>query len=144
MGHSTPENGKTCSKECQNVLFKHSIHKAYENGYNPQLNRGRHKRSFIEQSFENWILLEYPNLEFELERPFKNNEEGKYYYTDFFFPTLKLVIELDGSQHKDTVKYDQHRDQFLETTYDIKVYRISVSDYTKKTKINEIKHLLSI
>ncbi len=35
------------------------------------------------------------------------------YILDFFCPTFRLAIELDGSQHKDEKEYDKERDLFL-------------------------------
>lgn len=36
------------------------------------------------------------------------------YILDFFCPKIRLGIELDGSQHKEAVEYDQERKFFLE------------------------------
>ncbi len=49
---------------------------------------------------------------------------GKY-IVDFYSAKLKLVIELDGSQHftKEAIRYDNERTEFLKN-YDLKVIRI--------------------
>ena len=36
------------------------------------------------------------------------------YIVDFCAPHLKLVIEVDGNQHKDSVEYDRYRTGYLE------------------------------
>ena len=35
------------------------------------------------------------------------------YIVDFVCQQVKLIIELDGAQHADQVKYDQQRDEWL-------------------------------
>lgn len=35
---------------------------------------------------------------------------GRSYFTDFFFPTLLLVVEIDGSAHKYKKSHDRRRD----------------------------------
>lgn len=49
---------------------------------------------------------------------------GKY-IVDFYSAKLKLVIELDGSQHftEEAIRYDNERTEFLKN-YDLKVIRI--------------------
>ncbi len=37
------------------------------------------------------------------------------YIVDFICPEKKLIIELDGGQHAETVSYDQKRTMFLES-----------------------------
>ena len=37
------------------------------------------------------------------------------FIVDFYCPSEKLIIELDGSQHFDTQEYDQSRTEFLES-----------------------------
>ena len=47
------------------------------------------------------------------------------YIVDFYSPTAKLVIELDGSQHYDQahLSYDSQRTEYLEA-FDLKIIRI--------------------
>ncbi len=47
------------------------------------------------------------------------------YIADFYCPTVKLIIELDGSQHFEDkgIEYDKKRTEFLEQ-YDLTVMRI--------------------
>ncbi len=46
------------------------------------------------------------------------------YVADFYCPSKKLVIELDGGQHKDMIGYDTVRDKFFHDV-GIRVIRIS-------------------
>ena len=54
------------------------------------------------------------------------------YIADFYCAEIKLVIELDGSEHytKEGRKYDEERTEFLEG-YDIRVIRIPNIEVTK-------------
>lgn len=138
--------GRTCSRECQTVIFRKSyrigIAKAIENGYNPNLNRNPHRKSYLESSFESWLNSTYPDIEYEMEKPFKKNDSNRFYMVDFYFPSLKLVIELDGSQHEQTIEYDKARDEFLTSTYGVRVIRITSAEYVKKEKLDLIISLL--
>ena len=51
------------------------------------------------------------------------------YIVDFYIPSVKTVIELDGSQHytEDGLEYDTIRTEILEQ-YDLKVLRFSNRD----------------
>lgn len=135
---------KTCSDDCKKV--HHSVHMAnlIYNGYNPNKNRGRGKQSYLERSFEEWIKLTVPHVEYHTEYPFKRLDMIKTYFADFYFPQLKLIIELDGTQHNNPKqqKYDKERDQYISQQYNLTIVRISHKEYITKTKIQEIHHLL--
>ncbi len=51
------------------------------------------------------------------------------YIADFYCPSAKLVLELDGGQHYDYhgIEYDRERDQFLEGS-ELQVVRFSNRD----------------
>lgn len=134
------KSGKTCSKECYKTQLSISLK---ESKYNFSLNRGRYKKSYLERSFEDWLLSNnYKN--FITEQKFKNIHEKKTYYADFYFPDKNLIIELDGSQHKNTVEQDLMRDNYISSEYKLQIIRISHSEYIKKSRIKEIKQLLNI
>jgi very-short-patch-repair endonuclease len=61
--------------------------------------------------------------------PFRRQMVIQNYIVDFYCPTLKLVIELDGSQHyeEDTMEYDSQRTAILEAL-GCRVIRYSNSD----------------
>lgn len=132
----------TCSLDCKRILTSNSIKLAIQNGYGPGGNRGRGKSSYLESSFEFWLSTNFPDLVFIREYAFKRSDVRKTYFADFYFPSLKLVIELDGSQHQFTKKYDSERDSFIKSQYGVEVVRISHNEYKRKTRIQEIWSLL--
>lgn len=143
-GKYHPRVGKTCSDECKSILLSNSMKKKIQSGYNPNKHRGRHKRSWLELSFESWLQKNYPSLEFQTEKPFNRKDMTKTYFADFYFPSLNLIIELDGTQHKKTQVYDQERDQYISEIYDVEIIRISHSEYTKKEKLELIHMRLAV
>lgn len=68
------------------------------------------------------------------------------YFADFYFPTLDLIIELDGTQHntKSAKEYDRERDHYISTNYSIQIVRISHKEYVSKQRVSEIGALLGI
>lgn len=135
--------GKSCSKECKGTLISQSIKSAIYNGHDPKQNRGRGKQSWLERSFDEWLKSNNVTNYFT-EEPFKRLDLIKTYFADFYFPDKKLIIELDGTQHKKTVEYDIERDSYISHTYGVKIIRISHQEYKKKTRIEEIMKLLDI
>jgi very-short-patch-repair endonuclease len=43
-----------------------------------------------------------------------------HYIVDFYYPKLKLIIEIDGTSHDNKTEYDEHRDKILES-YGLKI-----------------------
>ena len=103
---------------------------------------GRGKKSYLEKSFSDWLTAH--SIKFLAEVRFFNSEEKKNYFVDFYFPTLGLVIELDGTQHKKTIEQDQARDAYLQKQYGLTIVRITHSEYQKKTKLGLVCNLLGI
>lgn len=135
--------GKSCSLICQRILLSKSIRLAIQNGHCPNKNRGRGKKSYLETSFDSW-LKQYYSGQYHIEHPFKRFDVLKTYFADFYFPDKNLIIELDGTQHKKTIEYDQDRDLYISTTYGINIIRISHNEYVTKTKIDLVKSVLNI
>ena len=79
---------------------------------------------------------------FFLNTPYTEKIKWKTYFIDFYFPQLKLGIELDGTQHKNTFEYDTERDSYIEREYEIQILRVTHSEYKKKTKLKLIEDLL--
>lgn len=132
--------GKTCSDTCYKKQLSISVRNS---GYEFAKNRGRHKKSYLEESFENWLLSHnYHN--FIPEHKIKNTHEKKVYYADFYFPDKNLIIELDGSQHKNTIEKDRQRDEYIKKYYGLKIIRITHKEYRLKSRTEEIKSLLNI
>ena len=136
-------NGRTCSKLCHSKFLSNNAKERIYNGFNPNNNRGRGKKSYMEDSFEKW-LLENNITNFKTEEPFKHLNTIKTYFVDFYFPDKNLIIELDGTQHKYTVEKDKERDDYISSTYGMKIIRISHKEYTKQLRIHEIKNILGI
>jgi very-short-patch-repair endonuclease len=134
---------KTCSKECQNQLLSQKMKKLIQDGHNPNKNRGRHKRSWLETSFEDW-LTQNNVKNYITEQPFKRLDQVKTYFADFYFPELSLIIELDGTQHKRTQEYDQERDRYISSAYNVEIIRISHKEYIQKTKLSLVENKLGI
>lgn len=116
---------KTCSKLCWDSIVKY--------------NRGRHKRSYMEESFSRW--LDNQEIKYLTEVQFKNTELNKCYYVDFLFEDRKLIIELDGSQHEKTKELDRIRDLYL-NSQGYKVLRVSHKEYQAGSRLSEIESLL--
>ena len=143
----TRKTNKTCSEECKGILLsKIQKERVAAGKHHGNSLRNRKKRSFLEKSFKSWIDLTFPGLEYKEEyttKIFKNGKFVKCYYIDFFFPSLNLGIELDGSQHLLQVEYDRQRDIDIFENYGIQIERISYKEYMSKTKIEQIIDMLS-
>lgn len=116
-----------CSKECRMSIVA--------------LNRGRHKKSYLEKSFSDWLISH--GVQYETEKTIKNQETGKWYFVDFIFEDLRLIIELDGSHHEQTKEYDTVRDEFL-SSLGYRVLRITHKEYQSKEKLQQVCDLLNI
>ena len=68
----------------------------------------------------------------------------KTYFADFYFPDKKLIIELDGTQHSQTIEYDYDRDKYITDTYGVSILRISHREYKNNLKTELVKTLLNI
>lgn len=139
----TTGNKKTCSSQCKNILLSWGMKQRIDRGFNPNQHRGRNKRSYLEQSFSGWLASHFPSIEVRCEAPFKRKDATKTYFADFYFPVLQLIIELDGTQHKDAVEYDKDRDSYIQQEYGVRVVRISHREYTQQTRVDEIVKLLT-
>ena len=93
-------------------------------------NLGRHKRSWLELTFEKY-LKENNITGWDTEVHFWNDELRKNYFPDFIFDNKKLIIELDGTQHRKTVEQDSIRDKWF-ITKGYEVIRISVEEFKKR------------
>lgn len=136
------KRGKTCSDACKNKLISTRIRERIYNGWNPNTNRGRHKKSYMESSFEDWVKENFPKITYDSEYSFKRLDKVKTYFVDFYFPELSLVIELDGTQHEKTTEYDKDRDCYISSVYGVHIIRISHKEYKSKNKLELIKQLL--
>lgn len=138
-----PGGKQTCSGECLTLLLSQQMKARIHAGFNPKHNRGRGKKSWLEQSFTDW-LNEHQVINYETEKPFKRLDMIKTYFADFYFPDKKLIIELDGTQHSQTIEYDYDRDKYITDTYGVSILRISHQEYKNNLKTELVKTLLNI
>lgn len=132
---------KTCSDSCQREHMSRIQSERLSKTEN-RTNIGRHKKSYLEQSFEDWLATN--KVEFESEIHFRNTELNKSYYVDFLFRDRNLVIELDGSQHRYTVEKDKIRDEFLSRVHGLNIVRITHKEYRTQERLSEICNLLNL
>lgn len=136
------KHAKTCSRDCylqlQSSITLEKIKK------NKRSNYRRDKKSYLESSFEDWLLLNNIKSKYIPEYTIKNNDTGKWYFVDFYFPEINLIIELDGKQHEKPAhkEADKIRDEYIQKKLNIKVFRISHSEYIQGTKIEKLLSIL--
>lgn len=65
-----------------------------------------------------------------------------FYRVDFYIPSLKLVIELDGRQHKDNKKYDNKRTRTLKKLGVKKVLRFNNEEIFNTDKVEQLLKLI--
>ena len=130
-----PGSGRSCSKKCKSSILSMAANKRIDNGWNPQENRCRSKPSFLEKSFEEW-LISINHSNYIRNKTFRCGK--KIYYGDFFFPNKNILIELDGNQHQESIDYDRLRDQHIKDYYNVSTIRITYKEYMEKSKIDII------
>jgi very-short-patch-repair endonuclease len=84
-------------------------------------------------------LLKCYNIKYEFQKIFYySKEKGQsFYIVDFYLPTNKMIIEVDGGyhNHSEQKKLDRARSKIIKNSYDIKdVIRISNSSILNQTK----------
>lgn len=120
---------KYCSKLCQLAAASERT-SAWLKQTENRNNLGRGKKSYLESSFEAW-LASINITDFTTETKFYNESLKKTYFVDFLFPQKRLIIELDGTQHRNTVDSDKIRDAFL-YNQGYEVIRITHKQYREK------------
>lgn len=138
---------KTCSKDCYSSYMSSTIKKSFEDGnHKGNKYRCRSEPSYMERSFKEWIDTNFPHVVYEEEKAFSIYLDGKYettYFVDFYFPSLNVGIELDGSHHLQQVEYDLERDKRILEHHGISLMRISHKEYLDKSRIDDVTALLS-
>lgn len=132
---------KYCSTLCCNKAS--SIRMSEWLKHNRDHIKGPHRKSYMEESFEKWLNNHDCPRWFD-QVYFWNEEKKKNGWADYVFPSLKLIIELDGSHHKKRKRLDQVRDEYLYRIRGYNVVRITHTDYIKKTQVDYIKQLLGV
>lgn len=87
-----------------------------------------------------WNRLRNTQLGYKFRRQFS----VRGYILDFYCPSQKLAVELDGRIHQYKTKYDKHRDQYLEAM-EIKTIRFTNDQITDDLQnvIKKISEYLS-
>jgi very-short-patch-repair endonuclease len=116
------------------------------------MKRHPHNLNYLKQTRQNlrknstpqeqilWHMLRRKNFIYK----FKRQHSIGNFIVDFYCPTKKLVVELDGSQHLENKEYDEERRWYFESL-GIKEIRFwnSEIDNDLKGVMNKIKPLLS-
>lgn len=108
------------------------------NRYKPIRKKLRSKST--EEEIILWTQLKNNQLNYKFRRQSSFNK----YIVDFYCPSKKLVIEIDGSQHlRDNLNYDNERTKYL-GSLGLKVLRIWNNDirYNLAGVLEEIRHNL--
>jgi very-short-patch-repair endonuclease len=123
-----PKKGKPHSQQTKDYLSR--IRTEWLKNPQNRKNLGRHKRSWMELIFEKY-LSENNIIGWNTEVHFWNDQLQKNYFVDFLFDDKKLIIELDGTQHRKTVEKDKLRDNWF-SVKGYKVIRISIEEFKKR------------
>jgi very-short-patch-repair endonuclease len=93
---------------------------------------------------ENWIakLLDYSGIEYYFQYPIVI-DDCKFFILDFYIPSLKLYLEIDGKQHRKHVKYDLNRKDLIHKQWKLKEIRISNKRAIKLSSFDLIRILTS-
>lgn len=69
-------------------------------------------------------------------------QKGSFYYLDYYFPTMKVCVELDSDLHKEDK--DEIRDRYLDEVLGIKTFRMKGLDkaVVQRVKFPELASLL--
>lgn len=141
-GKFHPRIAKTCSDECYSELLSIKVIERIKR--NKRSNFRRDKKSYLESSFEQWLKDNNILTQYLDEHTIRNHLTRKWYFVDFYFPEVNLIIELDGKQHEKPKhkQADKERDEYITTHLGIKVFRISYDEYQSGSKIEMLKTLL--
>lgn len=144
--HITRFNRKTCSDACMRISMSRQKTEYLKNPENRKKYKGSQTQSYMEASFEQWLLNNgickglngyIPELHFY------NPETKKHGWADFAFPKLKLIIELDGTHHLKRKELDEIRDAYL-ASRGYAVLRITINEYKKRKWVDDVKELLGV
>jgi len=93
-------------------------------------NLGRHKKSWMELTFEKYLTDNNING-WVSEKHFWSDDLKKNFYPDFIFEDKKLIIELDGTQHRNSIENDRIRDEWFNSKGYI-VIRVPHSEFKER------------
>ena len=129
---------KTCSADC--------LRKAYQQVHidHPHvINNRSNPESYLESSFKDYILntLNIRKEDFIQEKRWIMSD-SKLYISDFYFPSLNLIVELDGKQHELTREEDYNRDNQILREFNSNTLRITHKEWITKERNEELTKLL--
>ena len=143
----TPSKRKTCSENCMKELLRSKRIKFLKDNAGTFNWIRKNVMNYFEQAFCDWI----ESNGFVKDKDFKaisyiidNEEVNTFYILDFYFPNLKLNIELDGTHHEkeDQLLRDSIRDEYIGRTKGLAILRIKSRDWYNKSKREQIKEEL--
>ena len=85
--------------------------------------------------------LERMDFKFLFQKGFIKKNKIGFYVCDFYLPKFKLVIEIDGSSHRDRAKNDKKKDDYLTKVRKFAVLRISNQEAFSLTDADILKLL---
>lgn len=135
--HTNPKK-LMCSKECVSLRQK-QIHIDHPHVINNRSN----PESYLELSFKDYILntLNIKEEDFIQEKRWIMSN-SKLYISDFYFPSLNLIVELDGKQHELTKEEDYNRDNQILREFNSNTLRITHKEWITKERNEELTKLL--
>ncbi len=141
--YSKKHNKKRLTKEEISKVYSNSMKIAYQNGNAKGwdfINKDKNRRSYPEKFF---IKVFHNNNLYEKYKIEEKFSYGKY-FIDFLFTDIKLIVEIDGSQHYRTskaIEHDRIRDEYF-ISEGFKIYRIKWNDVYKNAQL-EIDEFLN-
>lgn len=138
IGMTRPRNVCPGSKEC----FKLLMRKVHEAKPHLILNRSN-PESYLEKSFREYIENKgyIKGDTFIQEKQWKLSN-GKRYISDFYFPNLNLIVEMDGKQHQNTIEEDELKDSLLKEEFNLDTIRITHKQWRYKEKAKVLESVL--
>lgn len=134
---------KCCSEQCRKIYVNNKTQERIKNGTFSGW-KSRNITSYPERFFikvlENNNILNECKINFPITKLSLGLSDSVCYFLDFYFPDIKLDLEIDGKQHKyeDRKKSDLQRDKILQNN-GIIVYRIKWKSINTDEGKNYIK-----
>ena len=115
-------------------LFKWSLESKLKlsNIMKKAIYKGWKKKSYSEEFFEKFLI----NINLKKNKDFYRETPFEKFRADFYFPKIKLVIEIDGRQHQylNRQRSDREKDKLLIQKYNLEVFRITWHELYVDTK----------
>ena len=101
----------------------------------------RRNPSFLEKMMMEF--LDNNHIQYEFQKIFyiagKNKYIEQYYIADFYIPSRRTIIEVDGKFHEQQKKYDSKRTELIKQYHKkVKVIRIKYPDFKNAKKLNDL------